>query len=239
MMNFIVFKGNAEGLVTKLIDIQMKYSFGPLSQSVNDTIRDFCREVERWIGESLDYSFSNIKWVIQNCNEVISSKYDIPKQAFVEVCNFVNNVKTYWVLARSEDDWPSCKHLLDFSPKEIVEKEKDLIQDEQLKRAINQVLNLDTALNVINVMRLAEFYSVSLSSIDSEICKCSEDPLGNKQRLHNKFSKELDYCVQVLCKIGQEVVCDRFKEMLKEKHEALNSNGRTNNTIIVPKESAG
>ena len=39
MMNFIVFKGNAEGLVTKLIDIQMKYSFGPLSQSVNDTKR--------------------------------------------------------------------------------------------------------------------------------------------------------------------------------------------------------
>jgi len=234
-MNFIVFKGNAEGLVTKLIDIQMKYSFGPLSQSVNDTIRDFCREVERWIGESLDYSFSNIKWVIQNCNEVISSKYDIPKQAFVEVCNFVNNVKTYWVLARSEDDWPSCKHLLDFSPKEIMEKEKDLIKDERLKQAIKQTLNLDTALNAINVMCLADFYSVSLSSIDSEIRKCSEDPLKNKRLLHNKFLKELDYCVQVLCKIGQEVVCDKFKEMLKEKHEGLNSNGKTNNTIFVLK----
>jgi len=235
-MNFIVFKGNAEGLVTKLIDIQMKYSFGPLSQSVNDTIRDFCREVERWIGESLDYSFSNIKWVIQNCNEVISSKYDIPKQAFVEVCNFVNNVKTYWVLARSEDDWPSCKHLLDFSPKEIAEKEKNLIIDERLKQAIKQALNLDTALDVINVMSLADFYSVSLGSIKSEIYRCSADPLGNKQRLHNKFLKELDYCVQFLCKIGREAICDKFKEMLQEKHEELNGNGWTSNTIFVPEQ---
>lgn len=99
------------------------------------------------------------------------------------------------------------------------------------------MLNLDTALNVINVMHLADFYSVSLSSIDKEICKHSEDPLGNKQRLHNKFSKELDYCVQVLCKIGQEAVCDKFKEMLQEKHEELNGNEWTNNTIFVPEES--
>ena len=234
-MNFIVFKGNAEGLVTKLIDMQMKYSFAPLSQNVNDNIRDFCREVERWIEESLDISFSYIKWVIQNCNEVISSKYDIPKQAFVEVCNFVNNVKTYWVLARSEDDCPSCKHLLNLSPKEIIEIEKDLIHDERLKQAIKQVLNLYTALNVINVVTLADFYSCLLTSIKGEIWKCCDDPWGNKQRLHNKFLKELDYCVQVLCKIGQEVVCDKFKEMLKEKHEGLNSNGKTNNTIFVLK----
>lgn len=233
-MNFIVFKGNAEGLVTKLIDMQMKYSFAPLSQNINDNIRDFCREVERWIEESLDISFSYIKWVIQNCNEVISSKYDIPKQAFVEVCNFVNNVKTYWVLARSEDDWPSCKQLLNLSPKEIIEMEKDLIKDERLKRAIKQVLNLDMALNVINVVTLADFYACLLTSIKGEIWKCCDDPWGNKLRLHNKFSKELDYCVQVLCKIGQEVVCDKFKEMLKEKHEEPNSNGRTNNTVFVP-----
>ena len=237
-MNFIVFKGNAEGLVTKLIDMQMKYSFAPLSQNVNDNIRDFCREVERWIEESLDISFSYIKWVIQNCNEVISSKYDIPKQAFVEVCNFVNNVKTYWVLARSEDDWPSCKQLLNLSPKEIIEMEKDLIKDERLKQAIKQTLNLDTALDVINVMSLADFYSVSLSSIKSEIRKCSEDPLKNKRLLHNKFAKELDYCVQVLCKIGQEAICDMFKEMLHEQHKELNGNGWTNNTIFVSEESA-
>ena len=233
-MNFIVFKGNVEELVMKLIDMQMNYSFGPMSQNVNDNIRDFCREVERWIEESLDISFSYIKWVIQNCNEVISSKYDIPKQAFFEVCNFVNNVKTYWVLARSEDDWPSCKHLLNLSPKDIIEIEKDLIQDERLKQAIKQALNFDTALNVINVVTLADFYFCLLTSIKGEILKCCDDPWGNKQRLHNKFSKELDYCVQVLCKIGQEAVCDKFKEMFKEKHEALNSNSKINNTIIVP-----
>lgn len=234
MLNFIIFKGSAEGLVRKLIDIQMKYSFDPVSQNVDANIREYCREVERWIRESLDISFSNIKWAIQNCNEVVSSKYDIPKQAFVEVCNFVNNLKTYWVLGRSEDDWPSCKHLLDLSPKEIAEKEKKLIIDERLKQAIKQALNLDTALVVINVMSLADFYSVSLSSIKSEIYRCSADPLENKQRLHNKFSKELDYCVQVLCKIGQEAVCDKFKEMLQEKHEELNGNEWTNNTIFVP-----
>ena len=46
----------------------------------------------------------------------------------------------------------------------------------------------------------------------------------------------LQHLKQALCKIGQEVVCDKFKEMLKEKHEGLNSNGKTNNTIFVPKE---
>lgn len=233
MLNFIIFKGSAEGLVRKLIDIQMKYSFDPVSQNVDANIREYCREVERWIRESLDISFSNIKWAIQNCNEVVSSKYDIPKQAFVEVCNFVNNLKTYWVLGRSEDDWPSCKHLLDFSPKEIAEKEKNLIIDERLKQAIKQTLNLDTALNVINVVTLADFYSCLLTSIKGEILKCCDDPWGNKLRLHNKFSKELDYCVQVLCKIGQEVVCDKFKEMLKEKHEEPNSNGMSTATLLT------
>ena len=104
-----------------------------------------------------------------------------------------------------------------------------------MKQAIKQTLNLDTALNVINVVNLADFYACLLTSIKGEILKCCDDPWGNKQRLRNKFSKELEYCVQVLCKIGQEVVCDKFKEMLKEKHEELNSNGRINNTIIVPK----
>ncbi len=121
-------------------------------------------------------------------------------------------------------------------PKEIAEEEKDLIKDERLKLAIKQALNFDTASNVINVMSLADFYSVSLSSIKSEICRCSADPLRNKQRLHNKFSKELDYCVQVLCKIGREAICDKFKEMLQEKHEELNGNGWTSNTIFVPEQ---
>lgn len=79
---------------------------------------------------------------------------------------------------------------------------------------------------------LADFYSVSLNSINSEICKCCDDPLGNKQRLHNKFSKELDYCVQVLCKIGQEAVRDKFKEMLKKRHEELNSKGPYSNSAL-------
>lgn len=236
MLNFIVFKGNAIELVSKLIGIDMKYFFGPMSPNVNDNKRDFCREVKVWIEESLDTCFSNIKWVIQNCNEVISSKYDIPNQAFIEAFNFVNTVKLYWVFARCEDDMPSCKHFLNFSPKEIVKKEKDLIKDERLKQAIKQALNLDTALNVINVVTLADYYACLLTSINGEIWKCHDDPWGNKGRLRNKFSKELDYCVQVLCKIGQEVVCDKFKEMLKEKYEALNSNGWTNNTIFVPRE---
>ncbi|MBR6846946.1 MAG: hypothetical protein IKM74_02320 [Bacteroidales bacterium] len=215
MLNFIIFKGSAEGLVRKLIDIQMKYSFDPVSQNVNDNIRDFCREVERWIEESLDISFSYIQWVIQNCNEVISSKYDIPKQAFVEVCNFVNNVKTYWILARSEDDWPSCKQLLNLSPKEIIEMEKDLIKDDRLKQAIKQVLNLDTALDVINVVTLADYYSCLLASIKHEIWKCSEDILKNKQRLLLKFEMELGYCRQVLLKIGHKALFDKYKEMIE------------------------
>lgn len=197
----------------------------------------FCEELISWIKRNLDNSFSNIRSVIDDCHTVIGQGFSVYNMAWKKITHFLFHDLSFLPYARNLDDWPSCKHLLNLSPKEIIETEKDLIQDEQLKRAINQVLNLDTALNVINVMRLAEFYSVSLSSIDSEICKCSEDPLGNKQRLHNKFSKELDYCVQVLCKIGQEAVCDKFKEMLQEKHEELNGNGWTSNTIFVPEES--
>ena len=195
----------------------------------------FCEEMISWIKRNLDYSFSNIRSVIDDCHTVISQGFSVYNTAWARVTHFLAHDLSFLPYARNLDDWPSCKHLLDFSPKEIAEKEKNLIIDERLKQAIKQVLNLDTALNVINVMHLADLYSISLSSIDKEICKRSEDPLGNKLRLHNKFSKELDYCVQVLCKIGQEVVCDKFKEMLKEKHEELNSNGKINNTIIVPK----
>ena len=196
----------------------------------------FCEEMISWIKRNLDYSFSNIRSVFDDCHTVISQGFSVYNTAWARVTHFLAHDLSFLPYARNLDDWPSCKHLLDFSPKEIVEKEKDLIQDERLKQAIKQTLNLDTALNVINVVTLADFYSCLLTSIKGEILKCCDDPWGNKQRLHNKFSMELDYCVQVLCKIGQEVVCDKFKEMLKEKHEELNSNGKINNTIFVPEE---
>ena len=194
----------------------------------------FCEELISWVKSSLDHSFSNIRSVIDDCHTVIGQEFSIYNMAWKRITHFLFHDLSFLPYARNLDDWPSCKHLLNLSPKEIIDIEKDLIKDERLKQAIKQVLNLDTALNVINVTRLADFYSISLSSIDSEICKCSEDPWGNKQRLHNKFSKELGYCVQVLCKIGQEVVCDKFKEMLREKQEGGNSYGRTNNTVFVP-----
>lgn len=196
----------------------------------------FCEELISWIKHSLDYSFSNIRSVIDDCHTVIGQGFSVYNLAWKNITQFLFHDLSFLPYARNLDDWPSCKHLLDFSPKEIVEKGKDLIKDERLKQAIKQVLNLDTALNVINVVTLADFYSCLLTSIKGEILKCCDDPWGNKQRLHNKFSMELDYCVQVLCKIGQEVVCDKFKEMLKEKHEELNSNGKINNTIFVPEE---
>lgn len=192
----------------------------------------FYEELISWIKRNLDYSFSNIRSVIDDCHTVIGHEFFVYNTAWKKITHFLFYDLSFLPYARYLDDWPSCKHLLDFSPKEIMEKEKDLIKDERLKQAIKQTLNLDTALNVINVMCLADFYSVSLSSIDSEIRKCSEDPLKNKRLLHNKFAKELDFCVQVLCKIGQKAVCDKFKEM----HGALNSNDKINNTIIVPKE---
>ena len=236
MSHFIVTTQDKNVSLDELQQI-MNRSFN--SQQGTPTSSQFCEELISWIKCSLDFSFSNIRSVIDDCHTVISQGFSVYNTAWARVTHFLAHDLSFLPYARNLDDWPSCKHLLDFSPKEIAEKEKNLIIDERLKQAIKQALNLDTALDVINVMSLADFYSVSLSSIKSEIYRCSADPWGNKQRLHNKFLKELDYCVQVLCKIGQKVVCDKFKEMLKEKHEALNSNGRTNNTIIVPKESAG
>ncbi|MBQ3945388.1 MAG: hypothetical protein II670_07255 [Alphaproteobacteria bacterium] len=213
-----------------ILDRHFNSSYSPSSYS------QFCEELISWIKRSLDYSFSNIRSVIDDCHTIIGQGFSVYNMAWHNITHFLFHDLSFLPYARNLDDWPSCKHLLNLSPKEIIEIEKDLIKDEQLKQAIKQVLNLDTALNVINVVTLADFYACLLTSIKGEILKCCDDPWGNKQRLHNKFSKELDYCVQVLCKIGQDVVCDKFKEMLKEKHEELNSNGWTNNTIFVPKE---
>lgn len=198
--------------------------------------KQFCEELISWIKRSLDFSFSNIRRVIDDCHTVIGQEFSVYNTAWRRITHFLFHDLSFLPYARNLDDWPSCKHFLNFSPKEIVKKEKDLIQDGWLKQAIKQTLNLDTALNVINVVTLADFYARLLTSIKDEFLECRDDPWDNKRRLLNKFSKELDYCVQVLCKIGQEVVCDKFKEMLKEKYEELNSNGRTNNTIFVPRE---
>lgn len=192
----------------------------------------FCEEMISWIKRNLDYSFSNIRSVMDDWYTVIGQGFSVYNMAWKRITHFLFHDLSFLPYAQNLDDWPSCKHLLNLSPKEIIEMEKDLIKDERLKQAIKQVLNLDMALNVINVVTLADFYACLLTSIKGEIWKCCDDPWGNKQRLHNKFLKELDYCVQVLCKIGQKVVCDKFKEM----HGALNSNDKINNTIIVPKE---
>ena len=233
MSNFIVTTRDKNVSLEELRHILDRHFTPPYSLS---SPSQFCEEMISWIKRNLDYSFSNIRSVFDDCHTVIGQGFSVYNMAWKNITHFLFHDLSFLPYARNLDDWPSCKQLLNLSPKEIIEMEKDLIKDERLKQSIKQVLNLDTALNVINVMHLADLYSISLSSIDKEICKRSEDPLGNKQRLRNKFSKELDYCVQVLCKIGQDVVCDKFKEMLKEKHEELNSNGWTNNTIFVPKE---
>lgn len=235
MSHFIVTTRDKNISLDELQQI-MNRSFN--SQHGTPTPSQFCEELIPWIKCSLDFSFSNIRSVIDDCHTVISQGFSVYNTAWARVTHFLAHDLSFLPYARNLDDWPSCKHLLNLSPKEIIEMEKDLIKDERLKQSIKQVLNLDTALDVINVMSLADFYSVSLSSIKSEFCRCSADPLRNKQRLHNKFSKELDYCVQVLSKIGREAICDKFKEMLQEKHEELNGNEWTNNTIFIPKESS-
>ena len=235
MSNFIVTTRDKNVSLEELRHILDRHFNPPYSLS---SPSQFCEEMISWIKRNLDYSFSNIRSVIDDCHTVISQGFSVYNTAWARVTHFLAHDLSFLPYARNLDDWPSCKHLLNLSPKEIIEMEKDLIKDERLKQSIKQVLNLDTALDVINVMSLADFYSVSLSSIKSEFCRCSADPLRNKQRLHNKFSKELDYCVQVLSKIGREAICDKFKEMLQEKHEELNGNGKTNNTIFVPEGSA-
>lgn len=47
------------------------------------------------------------------------------------------------------------------------------------------------------VEHLALHYLESLISLENELLVCTDDPYGNKRRLLLKFSKELDYCMQV------------------------------------------
>lgn len=212
MSHFIVTTRDKNISLDELQQI-MNRSFN--SQQGTPTSSQFCEELISWIKCSLDFSFSNIRSVIDDCHTVISQGFSVYNTAWARVTHFLAHDLSFLPYARNLDDWPSCKHLLDLSPKEIAEKEKDLIKDERLKLAIKQALNLDTALDVINVVTLADYYSCLLASIKHEIWKCSEDILKNKQRLLLKFERELGYCRQVLLKIGHKALFDKYKEMIE------------------------
>lgn len=212
MSHFIVTTRDKNISLDELQQI-MNRSFN--SQQGTPTSSQFCEELISWIKCSLDFSFSNIRSVIDDCHTVISQGFSVYNTAWARVTHFLAHDLSFLPYARDLDDWLSCKHLLDLSPKEIAEKEKDLIKDERLKQAIKQALNLDTALDVINVVTLADYYSCLLASIKHEIWKCSEDILKNKQRLLLKFERELGYCRQVLLKIGHKALFDKYKEMIE------------------------
>ena len=212
MSHFIVTTRDKNISLDELQQI-MNRSFN--SQQGTPTSSQFCEELISWIKCSLDFSFSNIRSVIDDCHTVISQGFSVYNTAWARVTHFLAHDLSFLPYARNLDDWPSCKHLLDLSPKEIAEKEKDLIKDERLKLAIKQALNLDTALDVINVVTLADYYSCLQASSKHEIWKCSEDIQNNKQRLLLKFERELGYCRQVLLKIGHKALFDKYKEMIE------------------------
>ena len=150
MMKFIATIRDKEVSLAELKEICNKHLTGyPIDASNNDVKQSFCYALMRWIEYSLDTSFSSVSKVIDACQIIISGGILKSDQAWYTIIMFHNYVMTYLPYARRNDEWPSCKELLNLSEKELFEKAMDFIRNEKFKKDIRSVLKIDTDLNVL------------------------------------------------------------------------------------------
>ena len=198
-----------------LIDKYAEHIHEPFSRS------NFCQELISWIENSFDTSFSNIRGVIDDCHAVIEQRFFVHGFAWNRITRFIFNDWPSHPFAKNWDDWPSCKDLLQFSDKDIVEQASDFIHDDRTRQNIRSILKIDTAINTFSVGMLTLYYLDLWASIEKEILICPTDSYDNKKKLRSKFLQELNFCHLVLCRTGEKIAADKIKELqeAQKKHK--------------------
>lgn len=230
-MKFIATIRGKDVSLAELKSISNRYSCDVSNAEVR---KSFCYDLRKWIEDSLDASFSDVNRALDDCRYIISGKTLYSEMAWHRITDFLNRVIAYLPYAQKDDEWPSCKDLLEFSGKDIVERFSDLIKDERIKQNIRTVLKLDDTKDVITAGSLTLYYMELTISIENEILQYPIDVRGNKHRLLFKFSQELYYCQQALIKIGEKNAINKMKEIeeAQRKSEELRKkydNGKSTN----------
>lgn len=234
MMKFIATIRDKEVSLAELKEICNKHLTGyPIDASNNDVKQSFCYALMRWIEYSLDTSFSSVSKVIDACQIIISGGILKSDQAWYTIIMFHNYVMTYLPYARRNDEWPSCKELLNLSEKELFEKAMDFIRNEKFKKDIRSVLKIDTAIETVNVVMLTLYYLELYAAIEYEKLNYPIDPYRNKQRLSSKFLQELDCCNQVLLRTGMKLTIEKKKELQEAQKKYAEQTKSPAGEIIV------
>lgn len=212
-MKFIATIRDKDILRSELQMLHQKYSgCNPSGITYCISPKEFCYEFKTWMESGLDSSFSIIRNAIEDCRKCYEQTGNLSTDAWVRTNNFFFQLPKLLPYAKKDNEWPSCKELLNLSEKDIVEKFSELIKDEKTKQDIRTTLKMETAKEVITVGHLALYYLESLISIENELLFSSYDPYGNKCRLLFKFSEELGYCMQVAFKTNVKIAQDKVKE---------------------------
>ena len=169
-----------------------------------DAQKSFCHLLMNWIEVSLDVSFSDVQSILEDCQRITNGESPSPEIEWGRITGFVNILFCYLPTARKDDDWPSCKGLLEVS---------DFIKDDKIKQEIRMVIKMDETKDVITVGTLASFYLELAKSITTELLLYPIDIYGNKRRLMVKISQELNYCHLALIKTGEKITMGKMKEI--------------------------
>ena len=234
MVKFIVTTRDKTVSLMELENIQRMYRAEIMLGTFKlEKTKDYCNDVMLWVVNSLDVSFSNINQVIKNCQHVIDS--DILRfEALNDIHTFVNYIQAFLPVAWDDSEWPSCKDLLKYSDRDIIEKAKDLVVDKNAKKIIQAVLNIETMNDVITAGTLAQYYLEILHSIKMELTRNFYDPHKNKQYILSKALQELHYCDCVMRKTGEKIIEEKIKdymEALKEYREQENYQLESNHFV--------
>ena len=235
MVKFIVTTRDKTVSLMELENIQRMYRAEIMLGTFKlEKTKDYCNDVMLWVVNSLDVSFSNINQVIKDCQYVIDSDI-LQFKVLNDVHTFVNYIQAVLPVAWGNSEWPSCKDLLKYSDRDIIEKAKDLVVDKSAKKIIQAVLNIETMNDVITAGTLAQYYLEILHSIKMELTLNFYDPHKNKQYILSKALQELHFCNCVMQKTGEKIIEEKMKEYLtaqKEYWEQEDKLFKSNSTIL-------
>lgn len=189
--------------------------------------KSYCHDTLTVINDCFETSLLGAKRIINKINEYNKKDNVNIQAASLDIFNILINFKCLVESSVPIQDLPSCRRLIELSPKDAVFKANEFVRNNGFRAGVH-ILSLES--NVTDtqyIEAVTTFYSEYLNELKDEINIKGFAPNHTEQFLLDKFNIELEYCRLALLKAGNNIakdikgLADLAKENIEKREQRL------------------
>lgn len=237
MNEIFLLKKDKDFVLNKIEEIFRKY------QTINATndvqrrtiLRKCCHDIDCMLDECFEPSL----WGVAKCKQKTNKCYCVDDPQLVDVSFYILgqmlselNARTYCAIPLKE--YPSCRKLIELSPKDVISKTKDLVKNDIVKAGVCFLLLGLGVGKAINIADIKKLYKGFLDELQKEILEKNDGISPVEQELMDWFNAEIGYCDLAMFKAGISIgenVADLIDIAQKNIDKYENRSLKGNNSI--------